>query len=83
MPSTRVEDLPRLPQDADGPVFAEPWQAQRFRVNLYGCTKRTASHGANGPQHWPPNCAGRRNAANQTMTRHTTTSTGLPRWRVC
>ena len=45
MPTSRVEDLPRLPQDADGPVFAE-------------------------------------NAANQTMTRHTTTSTGLPRWRV-
>lgn len=32
MPSSRVEDLPRLPQDADGPVFAEPWQAQAFAL---------------------------------------------------
>ncbi len=25
-------DLPGLPQDADGPVFAEPWQAQAFAL---------------------------------------------------
>src|SRR5207249_8172873 len=25
---SRLDDLPRLPRDADGPVFAEPWQAQ-------------------------------------------------------
>jgi nitrile hydratase accessory protein len=24
--------LPGLPQDADGPVFAEPWQAQAFAL---------------------------------------------------
>jgi nitrile hydratase accessory protein len=24
--------LPRLPKDADGPVFAEPWQAQAFAL---------------------------------------------------
>jgi nitrile hydratase accessory protein len=24
--------LPRLPRDADGPVFAEPWQAQAFAL---------------------------------------------------
>ncbi|HEX5377144.1 MAG TPA: nitrile hydratase accessory protein [Phenylobacterium sp.] len=24
--------LPRLPVDADGPVFAEPWQAQAFAM---------------------------------------------------
>ena len=24
--------LPRLPADADGPVFAEPWQAQAFAL---------------------------------------------------
>jgi nitrile hydratase accessory protein len=24
--------LPRLPHDADGPVFAEPWQAQAFAL---------------------------------------------------
>lgn len=27
-------DLPRLPRDADGPVFAEPWQAQAFALTL-------------------------------------------------
>lgn len=27
-------DLPRLPRDADGPVFAEPWQAQAFALAL-------------------------------------------------
>ena len=26
--------LPRLPRDADGPVFAEPWQAQVFALAL-------------------------------------------------
>lgn len=34
MPSSRVEDLPRLPKDADGPVFAEPWQAQAFALTM-------------------------------------------------
>jgi nitrile hydratase accessory protein len=24
--------LPRLPRDADGPVFAEPWQAEAFAL---------------------------------------------------
>ena len=27
-----IQALPRLPQDADGPVFAEPWQAQAFAL---------------------------------------------------
>ena len=26
--------LPRLPRDADGPIFAEPWQAQAFALTL-------------------------------------------------
>lgn len=26
--------LPGLPRDADGPVFAEPWQAQAFALTL-------------------------------------------------
>jgi nitrile hydratase accessory protein len=26
--------LPRLPRDPDGPVFAEPWQAQAFALAL-------------------------------------------------
>jgi nitrile hydratase accessory protein len=25
-------DLPRLPRDEDGPVFAEPWQAEAFAL---------------------------------------------------
>ena len=28
----KVAGLPRLPRDADGPVFAEPWQAQAFAL---------------------------------------------------
>jgi nitrile hydratase accessory protein len=28
----RLAALPRLSQDADGPVFAEPWQAQAFAI---------------------------------------------------
>lgn len=27
-------DLPGLPRDADGPVFAEPWQAQAFALTI-------------------------------------------------
>ena len=29
---TLVDVLPRLPRDAGGPVFAEPWQAQAFAL---------------------------------------------------
>jgi nitrile hydratase accessory protein len=29
---SRSDDLPKLPRDADGPVFAEPWQAQAFAL---------------------------------------------------
>lgn len=28
----RLSDLPRLPPDKGGPVFAEPWQAQAFAL---------------------------------------------------
>jgi nitrile hydratase accessory protein len=28
----RAAELPRLPRDAGGPVFAEPWQAQAFAL---------------------------------------------------
>ena len=28
----RPSDLPRLPRDEGGPVFAEPWQAQAFAL---------------------------------------------------
>ena len=30
--STELADLPLLPRDEEGPVFAEPWQAQAFAV---------------------------------------------------
>src|SRR5512147_2737614 len=29
---TTIAALPRLPRDGDGPVFAEPWQAQAFAL---------------------------------------------------
>ena len=29
---TQLSDLPRLPRDEGGPVFAEPWQAQAFAL---------------------------------------------------
>jgi nitrile hydratase accessory protein len=28
----RLDALPRLPREKDGPVFAEPWQAQAFAM---------------------------------------------------
>jgi nitrile hydratase accessory protein len=30
--SARLSELPRLPRDEGGPVFAEPWQAQSFAL---------------------------------------------------
>lgn len=30
--STLIAELPLLPRDDDGPIFAEPWQAQAFAV---------------------------------------------------
>ena len=30
--SERLSTLPRLPRDEEGPVFAEPWQAQAFAL---------------------------------------------------
>ncbi|MCX7361840.1 MAG: nitrile hydratase accessory protein [Alphaproteobacteria bacterium] len=33
----RLAALPSLPRDADGPVFAEPWQAQAFALTLQLC----------------------------------------------
>lgn len=36
-----LQDLPNLPADSSGPVFAEPWQAQAFamavRMSEQGC----------------------------------------------
>jgi nitrile hydratase accessory protein len=37
----RLSELPRLPRDEGGPVFAEPWQAQAFalavKLSEQGC----------------------------------------------
>ena len=30
--SSKLADLPLLPRDNEGPIFAEPWQAQAFAV---------------------------------------------------
>jgi nitrile hydratase accessory protein len=29
-----IDALPALPRDSDGPVFAEPWQAQAFALTV-------------------------------------------------
>ncbi|WP_296599554.1 nitrile hydratase accessory protein [Phenylobacterium sp.] len=34
MSALDVLALPRIPRDADGPIFAEPWQAQAFAITL-------------------------------------------------
>ncbi|WP_430418794.1 nitrile hydratase accessory protein [Phenylobacterium sp.] len=34
MSAPDVQSLPRLPRDAEGPIFAEPWQAQAFALTL-------------------------------------------------
>ena len=31
-PSEQFADLPKIPRDDGGPVFAEPWQAQAFAL---------------------------------------------------
>ncbi len=31
---SKLAALPELPRDAEGPVFAEPWQAQAFAMTL-------------------------------------------------
>ncbi|WP_416898798.1 MAG: nitrile hydratase accessory protein [Minwuia sp.] len=30
----RLDDLPGIPKDADGPVFAEPWEAEAFALTV-------------------------------------------------
>ncbi len=33
-PNTLAKQLPKIPVDNDGPVFAEPWQAQAFAMTV-------------------------------------------------
>ncbi|MCZ4280027.1 nitrile hydratase accessory protein [Kiloniella laminariae] len=37
VPLTLCKGLPDLPRDEDGPVFAEPWQAQAFALAVRLC----------------------------------------------
>ena len=32
--SGRLDDLPGIPRDQDGPVFAEPWEAEAFALTV-------------------------------------------------
>jgi nitrile hydratase accessory protein len=32
LPAGHIDMLPRLPREKDGPVFAEPWEAQAFAL---------------------------------------------------
>ena len=34
MPAVKIDDLPRIPVDHDGPVFREPWEAQAFAIAI-------------------------------------------------
>jgi len=32
--ATALDSIPSIPRDSDGPVFAEPWQAEVFAITL-------------------------------------------------
>jgi hypothetical protein len=34
MQAERIDAMPRLPREKDGPVFAEPWQAEAFALTV-------------------------------------------------
>jgi nitrile hydratase accessory protein len=51
-------DLPRLPRDQDGPVFAEPWQAQAFALAV-----RLSAEGHFTWKEWAATLAGELQAA--------------------
>ena len=35
IPSEAIDALPGLPRDSNGPIFAEPWQAQAFALTVH------------------------------------------------
>ena len=45
--SELLEALPPLPQDEDGPVFSEPWQAEAFALAV-NCLSRVTFLGKSG-----------------------------------
>jgi nitrile hydratase accessory protein len=56
--SERLSDLPRLPRDEGGPVFAEPWQAQAFALAV-----RLSEQGHLTWKEWAATLAGELKAA--------------------
>ena len=56
--SERLSDLPRLPRDEGGPVFAEPWQAQAFALAV-----RLSAQGHFTWKEWAATLAGELKAA--------------------
>src|SRR5215470_13403843 len=56
----------RLPREKDGPVFAEPWEAQAFALAV------KLSEQGNGLKLWVENFSRPRIVANPTMARVTT-----------
>jgi hypothetical protein len=47
MQAGRIDALPQLSRQKDGPVFAEPWEAQAFALAV-SCSNRGISAGKNG-----------------------------------
>jgi nitrile hydratase accessory protein len=56
--SERLAELPRLPREDGGPVFAEPWQAQAFAIAV-----QLSARGYFTWQEWAATLAGELKAA--------------------
>jgi hypothetical protein len=74
----RVAALPRLPRDAGGPVFAEPWQAQAFALAVK-LSEEGHFTGTNGPRPSAMSCALHLIAASP-MTGHIIITIGSRLW---
>ena len=53
-----IDTLPRLPRDAQGPVFREPWEAQAFAMCLALYERGLFTLGRMGRCPEPPDPAG-------------------------
>ena len=49
-----LAELPLMPRDGDGPVFAEPWQAQAFAVVVELIESEKPTRARNGQSDWVP-----------------------------